>query len=93
MKEKVKEDVSKRLNRLEGQIRGIKKMVEEDRYCIDILTQLRAVISALGAVEDAVMRNHLSTCVYQAMKSGNDTEKDEKIDEVMGVFSMYRRNV
>jgi len=81
-----------RLRRIEGQVRGIQKMLEEDRYCVDILTQISAVVSALHAVEDLVMVNHLNTCVADAMKSNDPDEKSEKVDEVMSVISKFRKH-
>ncbi len=81
-----------RLKRIEGQIRGIQKMVNEDRYCIDILTQTASVVSALKGVEDLVMEQHLQTCVADAMRSEDHTEKQEKIDEVMTVLSKFRKH-
>jgi len=80
-----------RLKRIEGQIRGIQKMVEEDRYCIDILTQLTSVAAALKGVEDMVMEQHLGTCVAEAMRSGSEQEKQTKIDEIMDILSKFRR--
>ena len=82
----------RRLRRIEGQIRGIQKMVEQDRYCVDILTQTSAVIAALHGVEDLVMENHLNTCVADAMKSDDPNQKAEKIDEMMTVISKFRKH-
>ena len=62
----------KRINRIEGQVRGIKKMVEEERYCIDIITQSSAIRSALSAVEDLMLGNHLSEHVIHQMKQGQE---------------------
>jgi DNA-binding FrmR family transcriptional regulator len=92
MDQKQKEKVSARLRRIEGQIAGIRKMVEEDRYCVDILTQTSAVVSALRGVEDLVMQNHLNTCVVDAIRSEDDSEKQEKLDEVMDVIGKFRRH-
>lgn len=66
-------------------------MVQQDRYCVDILVQLSAVISALKKVEDLVMENHLNTCVVDAMRSNDDQERDMKIKELMDVMSDFRR--
>lgn len=81
-----------RLRRIEGQIRGIHKMLEDDRYCIDILTQTSAVIAALHGVEDLVMENHLNMCVADAMKSNDPEQKREKVDEVMQVITKFRKH-
>ena len=92
MSDKHKEKALTRLRRIEGQIRGIQKMLDEDRYCVDILTQTSAVVAALHGVEDLVMENHLNTCVAEAMKSDNPDEKAEKVDEVMGVITKFRKH-
>lgn len=81
-----------RLKRIEGQIRGLQKMVDEDRYCIDILTQTASVVSALKGVEDLVMEQHLQTCVADAMTSDDELGKQQKIDEVMTVLSKFRKH-
>jgi len=81
-----------RLKRIEGQIRGLQKMVTEDRYCIDILTQTASVVSALKGVEDLVMEQHLETCVADAMRSDDERNKQQKIDEVMTVLSKFRKH-
>ena len=89
-KQKVK--VSARLKRIEGQVRGIERMVDEDRYCMDILTQTRSIFAALRAVEDLIMENHMNTCVLDAMRSGGESERREKVDELMTVLSQFRKH-
>ncbi|MGH4036559.1 MAG: metal-sensing transcriptional repressor [Sphaerochaeta sp.] len=69
-----------RLNRIEGQVRGVKKMVETDVYCTDILTQVSAIQSALNAFNKELLTNHIKTCVVKDIKNGNE---DEVIDELM----------
>ncbi len=86
-----KANVAARLSRIEGQIRGIRNMVDEDRYCVDILTQTRAVVAALRGVEDLVMESHLGTCVADALKSDDPAGQREKVEEVMSVMSRFRR--
>ena len=81
-----------RLRRIEGQIRGIQKMLEDDRYCIDILTQTSAVVAALHGVEDLVMENHLNMCVAEAMRSNDPEQKRVKVDEVMEVITKFRKH-
>jgi DNA-binding FrmR family transcriptional regulator len=76
----------KNLNRVEGQIRGIGKMVEEDRYCIDIVTQIAAARAALSRVEADLLRQHLSHCVHRAMNSKNKADQDKVIEELVGIF-------
>ncbi len=92
MSETVKKKVSDRLRRIEGQISGIRRMIEEDRYCVDVLTQTTAVVSALRGVEDLVMQNHLNTCVVDAIRSEDQGQQQEKIDEVMAVIGKFRRH-
>lgn len=91
MKDEVKKKIDPRLARIEGQVKGIRAMVQNDRYCVDILLQLSAVISALKKVEDLVMENHLNTCVTDAMKSEDEKESQLKISELMDVMAKFRR--
>lgn len=92
MEDRHRDKVLGRLRRIEGQIRGIHKMVEDDRYCVDILTQTSAVIAALHGVEDLVMENHLNTCVADAMRSNDPELQSEKIEEVMSVVTKFRKH-
>ncbi len=87
-----KNRVEARLNRIEGQVRGIRRMVVEDRYCIEILAQTASVVSALRGVEDMIMAQHLKTCVSDAMRSSDSLEKELKIEEVMNVMSKFRKH-
>ncbi|MDD3403540.1 MAG: metal-sensing transcriptional repressor [Hespellia sp.] len=66
-----------RLNRIEGQVRGIKAMVEDERYCVDILTQVSAIQSALNAFNKELLSNHIKTCVVEDIKNGNEDVVDE----------------
>ncbi|WP_334176344.1 metal-sensitive transcriptional regulator [Pseudoxanthobacter sp.] len=91
MKTDTKSSVTNRLNRIEGQVRGIARMVEEDRYCIDIVTQIAAVRAALKRVEEAVLRDHVGHCVAHAIRSGDADEQARKIDELMAVFARTER--
>ena len=91
MQKEAKAETLKRLNRIAGQVRGLAGMVEDDRYCIDILTQLSAVRAALRKVEDEILRDHVNHCVAGAIKSGNKTDKRKKIDELMQVFARAER--
>lgn len=72
-----------RLNRIEGQVRGVTRMVEEDRYCIDILTQIQAVRAALAKVETEMLRDHLGHCVEGAIISGDREEQRKKVAELI----------
>ncbi len=78
-----------RLRRIEGQVRGLLRMVEEDRYCVEILTQLRAARAALRRVEDSVLRTHVEHCVAQAIRSGRPAEQRGKIDELLSVLGRF----
>jgi DNA-binding FrmR family transcriptional regulator len=80
--------LAKRLNRIEGQVRGIARMIDEDRYCIDILTQVAAVQSALDALARALLEHHLHGCVAQAIKSGDGASA---IDEALAVIRRFGR--
>ena len=78
-----------RLKRIEGQVRGISRMVEEDRYCIDILNQVEAVKAALSRVEEQVLKGHAAHCVAHAIKSGNARDQKQKFAELVELFSRY----
>lgn len=80
-----------RLNRIEGQIRGISKMINEERYCIDILTQINSIVGALKSVEENILERHLKGCVKQSFNKGNRDERQEKIDEVIEVLRKFRK--
>ena len=87
MQQEVKENCLQRLARIEGQVRGIARMVGEDRYCIDILTQIAAVQAALRKVEGEILQNHVNTCVEHAIASGNAEEQRRKVAELMEVLN------
>ena len=91
MQAQAKTSVLKRLQRIEGQVRGLSRMVEEDRYCIDIVTQLSAVRAALRAAEDEVMRDHAAHCIEHAIASGNQAEQRSKVAELMDVLARSTR--
>lgn len=78
-----------RLNRVSGQIDGVKKMIEDGRYCPDILTQLRAIRSALKSVEANVLERHLAGCVSEAIKSGTKKQQEKKLAEIKEMFKRY----
>ncbi|MFC3076748.1 metal-sensitive transcriptional regulator [Phenylobacterium terrae] len=79
-----------RLNRIEGQVRGVARMVEEDRYCIDVLTQIQAVRAALAKVETELLRDHLNHCIVGAMVSGDEAEQRKKAEELIQVLERAR---
>ncbi|HWZ36918.1 MAG TPA: metal-sensitive transcriptional regulator [Bradyrhizobium sp.] len=91
MRKDIKASVQKRLGRIEGQVRGLSKMVDEDRYCIDIVTQISAVRAALRRVEEEVLRDHVAHCVEHAIASGNKADQREKITELMEVIGRSDR--
>jgi DNA-binding FrmR family transcriptional regulator len=82
---------SKRLRRIEGQIRGLQKMVEEDRYCADILIQISSVQQALRAVAQALLRNHLRHCVTQTIAKGSPAATEAMHEELLDLFAKYGR--
>lgn len=82
-----KKQVQNRLKRLEGQVRGLQKMVENDSYCIDIITQTSAVKKALSGVEDVLLEGHLATCVIDQVKSGKESKATK---EILKVYSLKR---
>ena len=75
-----------RLSRIEGQVRGIARMVEEDRYCIDILTQIQAVRAALGRVETELLKDHLNHCIVAAIQGGDPEEQRRKAGELIQIL-------
>jgi CsoR family transcriptional regulator, copper-sensing transcriptional repressor len=91
MRQNTKETVVKRLNRIEGQVRGLARMVEQDRYCIDIVTQITAVRAALRRVEEEVLRDHISHCVEHAIVSGDAQDQRQKIAELIEVLGRSSR--
>lgn len=91
MHDQTKTAVLKRLNRIEGQVRGLSKMIAEDRYCIDVVTQIAAVQAALRKVEEEVLRDHVAHCVEHAIASGDADEQRRKVAELMDVFGRSGR--
>lgn len=91
MHKEAKASVEKRLQRIEGQVRGLSRMVADDRYCIDIVTQISAVRAALRRVEEEVLRDHVAHCVEGAIASGNRADQRRKVAELMDVFGLAER--
>jgi DNA-binding FrmR family transcriptional regulator len=91
MRDALKSSVRKRLNRIEGQVRGLSRMVEEDRYCIDIITQVGAVRAALARVEEELLRDHVGHCVEHAIASGDKADQRRKVAELVEVFGRTQR--
>jgi DNA-binding FrmR family transcriptional regulator len=86
-----KDALVKRLHRIEGQVRGIERMVEDDRYCIDILTQLGAVSTALESVAMAILDDHVQHCVADALASGDKRAATEKADELLAAVRRFAK--
>jgi len=80
-----------RLNRIAGQVRGVAQMIEDDRYCIDILHQISAIKSALAKVETQVLKDHAACCVAEAIASGDETEQREKFEELVDLLERNRK--
>jgi len=91
MRQEGKAATLKRLGRIEGQVRGLARMVEEDRYCIDTVTQISAVRAALRKVEEEILRDHVGHCVEGAIASGNKSDQRRKIAELMDVLGRADR--
>jgi DNA-binding FrmR family transcriptional regulator len=80
-----------RLKRIEGQVRGLARMVEDDRYCIDVVTQVSAVRAALRRAEEEILADHVAHCVEHAIASGNKAEQRRKVSELMDVVTRAER--
>ena len=91
MKSETKKSIATRLARIEGQIRGLTQMVDHDRYCLDVVAQVRAARSALAKVEQIVLADHLSSCVEHAIVSGDPEQQRKKVAELIDVFSKSDR--
>ena len=91
MKQEHKPKLLNRLSRIEGQVRGITRMVEEDRYCIDVLTQVQAVRAALARVESEMLKDHLDHCIEGAIVSGDLDEQRKKAGEIIELLGRASR--
>ncbi len=80
------------LKRIEGQVKGIQKMIDEKRYCVDIITQIHSIIGALYRVENNIFRKHIDGCVVRALKGKSESEKGKKIDEIINLIQRFRRS-
>ncbi|MBI4815746.1 MAG: metal-sensitive transcriptional regulator [Deltaproteobacteria bacterium] len=87
--EDMKSKVSNRLRRAKGQLDGIERMIADDRYCVDVLFQIAAVRAALGKAAELLLENHVNHCVSHALSSGTPSDRREKIDELLEVFSRF----
>lgn len=87
---KSKESITKRLNRIEGQVKGIQKMVEEDRYCVDVLVQIAAIRSAIDKVGSIILENHVRGCVANSIKD-NKEQTEVMVDELMDTILKFMK--
>jgi len=88
MKKEIKKKVERRLKIIEGQVRGLQKMVDDEKYCVDIITQASAIRSALSSVEDAMLENHLSSHVVEQMKGGS---QKKAVSEILEVYKLSKK--
>jgi DNA-binding FrmR family transcriptional regulator len=91
MQIEAKKGVLRRLNRIQGQVRGVAGMVEDDRYCVDILTQLAAIRAALQKAEEEILRDHVAHCVAHAFTRGDVAEQRQKIEELVDTVGRMSR--
>ena len=91
MRSDIKSSALKRLKRIEGQVRGLGRMIEDDRYCIDIVTQISAVRAALRRAEEEILRDHVAHCVEDAITSGDKADQRRKIADLMDVVGRADR--
>jgi DNA-binding FrmR family transcriptional regulator len=86
-----KHALKKRLHRIEGQVRGIERMVDEDRYCVDILTQVAAVRTALESLGLQILEDHVNHCVHDALAAGNASKAQEKTEDLLSAVQRFTR--
>jgi DNA-binding FrmR family transcriptional regulator len=86
-----KDKLQNRLRRIEGQVRGLQRMVEEESYCVDVLTQVASVVSALEKVGALVLRDHVEHCVRESIEAGDGEKADEKVDELTAAVERFLR--
>ena len=90
MDDATQKKVSSRLKRIAGQVDGIHRMIENERYCVDVLLQIAAVRSALAKVGEVMLASHVETCVTEAFTRGKKNEREQKIEELLRVFARFR---
>ncbi len=91
MDEKMREQVVRRLRSIEGHVKGIEKMVEEDQYCIDVMRQVMATQAAMAKLNELILQNHLNTCVIEAVRSDDPQARERVLAEIGDVFQMARK--
>lgn len=89
MNPETKAAVKRRMARISGQVAGLQRMIDEDRYCIDVLTQIAAARSALAKVGQQLLASHLETCVRSAFEGDDPADRQAKMDELLAVFGKY----
>jgi DNA-binding FrmR family transcriptional regulator len=89
VKPEAKREARTRLRRVAGQVAGIERMLDDDRYCVDVLMQIAAVRAALDRVGKVVLRSHVETCVAEAFASGRPREREKKLEELLEVFARF----
>lgn len=88
MNKEVQNKLIKRLNVIQGQLNGLKKMISDNKYCVDIIVQSSAIKNSISSVEDELLKNHLSTCVINQIKSG---KKDTTIEEIIRIYKLSKK--
>jgi DNA-binding FrmR family transcriptional regulator len=91
MDEVTRRKVTARLNRLEGQVSALRRMIEQDQYCVDVLLQISAAQGALGKIGQIVLGSHIRTCVTDAFEHGDRSRRQQTVEELMDVFGRYSR--
>ncbi|HZT44074.1 MAG TPA: metal-sensitive transcriptional regulator [Chthonomonadaceae bacterium] len=91
VQEEKKEEVLRRLSRIEGQVRGLRRLVEEDTYCVDVLTQISSIHEALRGVGKAIMRDHLQSCVTDALRANDEARAERTYQELMDVIYKFAK--
>ncbi len=89
LNEEAKAKARGRLRRIEGQVQGLQRMIDADAYCVDVLLQISAVQGALEQVQKLLLGRHIESCVAEALRSGSKSERQQKVDELIEVFSRF----
>lgn len=89
MKKDIKKEILNRMNYLSGHLEGIKKMIKDDKYCIEIIKQNEAVMAAIKKVNQMILENHLNACVTEAIKGKNEKEREKKIKELLTIYKNF----
>ena len=91
MEEQAKTAVKRRLKSISGHVAGIERMIDQDAYCIDVIKQVQAVQAALNKVNDLILENHLHTCVIDAVRGDDQKQREQVLEEIVGVFEMAQK--